>query len=68
MKQNLLDLLLVAVIVSVEVVVFAALVYMAEADSEYSHFKSIPDAMWWSVVTLTTVGYGDMRPISAPGS
>lgn len=52
------------------VVLFASLAYVFEhgADPKNSdHFSSIPAAMWWAVVTLTTVGYGDVFPITVGG-
>ncbi len=48
-------------------VVAAALMYFAEKGAQSEVFSSIPAAMWWAVVTLTTVGYGDLVPVTLAG-
>jgi voltage-gated potassium channel len=47
--------------------VSAALMYMIEGDVQPTVFSSIPAAMWWAIETVTTVGYGDMVPVSVAG-
>ena len=50
-------------------VIFASLVYYAERlhTNPKNDFKSIPEGLWWAVVTMTTVGYGDMVPKTYAG-
>ena len=48
-------------------VISSSLMYFAEHDDQPTVFPSIPATMWWSVVTLTTVGYGDAFPITGLG-
>ena len=47
--------------------VAAALMHVAEGATQPEKFGTIPDAMWWAIVTLGTVGYGDAVPVTAAG-
>lgn len=49
------------------IVISSILMYFVEHDTQPDKFSSIPETMWWSVTTLTTVGYGDVFPITALG-
>jgi voltage-gated potassium channel len=45
----------------------SVLIFFAENGEQPETFASIPHAMWWAIATLTTVGYGDVVPITALG-
>jgi voltage-gated potassium channel len=49
------------------VLVGATAMYWAEGAAQPDAFGSIPRAMWWAVITLTTVGYGDAAPVTPLG-
>jgi len=47
--------------------VAASIMHLVEGSVQPKNFGTIPDAMWWAIVTLSTIGYGDVVPITAAG-
>jgi voltage-gated potassium channel len=60
--------LLLSLMLAIFILVFSAAgMYLLEGENDTRAFGSIPRAMWWSVCTLTTVGYGDIYPHTVGG-
>lgn len=67
MKKEKESLILTFFLLIVVVIISSSLMYFVEKDIQPEAFASIPHALWWAVASLTTVGYGDIYPISAIG-
>jgi voltage-gated potassium channel len=49
------------------IVISASMIHLFEHEAQPERFASIPHAMWWALITLTTVGYGDIVPVTMGG-
>ncbi|MEO6668957.1 MAG: ion transporter [Ferruginibacter sp.] len=61
------ELKLSLVLICFLIIIASCLLYFAEHNAQPSVFTSIPATFWWSIVTVTSVGYGDMVPITVLG-
>jgi len=60
--------ILLFVFITLILIYFSAVgIYYFENAAQPEHFSSIFDSLWWSIITLTTVGYGDVYPITVGG-
>jgi voltage-gated potassium channel len=64
-KKN--ELLVAASIIFMLLVVASSCMFLAEHDAQPDKFSSIPATMWWSICTISTIGYGDMYPVTVIG-
>jgi voltage-gated potassium channel len=67
LKRERRTLAAVLAVMLIMLFIASSLIYLLEHDLQPEKFGSIPEAMWWGMSTLTTVGYGDVVPVSVMG-
>lgn len=67
LRRKKADLLIAVAANLVILTVASSLMYFVEHEVQPTEFSSIPATMWWGVITLTTVGYGDVVPVTPEG-
>lgn len=66
-KRSMNKLIVYFLFVTVLVSVLGTIMFMIEGNDKNSSFQTIPDSIYWAIVTLTTVGYGDITPTTMIG-
>lgn len=66
-KAKKTELTLTLMLIFLLLVFASSAMYAAESEAQPEKFSSIPETLWWGVITLTTIGYGDIYPITPIG-
>ena len=64
LKNSYKELGLLMLVVIMGMLIFSGLAYVGEKDEEGTMFDSMPTALYWAIITMTSVGYGDIHPVS----
>ena len=67
LKEEKQSFLAAMFLLTIAMLIASTGIYIFEKDAQPDKFGSIPESMWWAVATLTTVGYGDVTPITPMG-
>lgn len=67
MRNSTGELCFMLTLMALSILVFSSACYLAEKQVLNTKFTSIPQSIWWSCITMTTVGYGDVVPATTAG-
>lgn len=66
-KDKREELAISVVIVLIAVILASSVMWLCENEAQPEAFRSVPSGMWWAIITITTIGYGDVSPVTGAG-